>query len=248
MVGRHERREGETMGESWRNVISNSFDKFLAKLITFLPDLLAMVTILIVGFLIAWVFKKLLFRFLKAIHFDGLSERWGLTRVLSKGGVPYTPTHLLTRFLYWVIIIITILLGINTLKVTVTQNLITQFFNYLPNFFAAIIILAVGYLVAIFLGQATLIAAVNAQMESAQFLSRAVRWFIAILSLTMALYHLGIAEKVIIATFTILLGGTVLALAIAFGWGGRELARDFLERLYRKKEEKVERKDRMSHL
>jgi len=236
------------MGETWRNAVSNSFDKFLAKVIAFLPDLLTMITILIVGFFIAWIFKKLLFHFLKAIHFDRVSERWGLTRILSKGGVPYTPTHLLTRFLYWMIIIMTVLLGINALEVVVARNLITQFFNYLPHLFAAMIILVVGYLVAVFLGQAALIAAVNAQMESAKFLSRAVRWFIVILSLTMALYHLGIAAKVVIVAFTIIFGGIVLALAIAFGWGGKELAKDFIERLYKKKEEKVDRKDRMSHL
>ncbi len=236
------------MAETWGNVISNSLDKFLAKVTTFFPNLLAMITIFIVGFFIAWISKKLLYRFLHAIHFDRVSERWGLTRVLSKGGVAYTPAHLLTRFLYWVIVIITILLGINALEVTVTQNLIAQFFNYLPHFFAAMIILIVGYLVATFLAQAALIAAVNAQMESAKFLSRAVRWFIVILSLTMALYQLGIAEKVIIAAFTIILSGIVLALAISFGWGGKELARDFLERLYKQKGEKGERKDSISHL
>jgi hypothetical protein len=84
-------------------------------------------------------------------------------------------------------------------------------------------------------------------MESAKQLSRAVRWFIIILSLTMALYHLGIAEKVIIVAFTITFGGIVLALAIAFGWGGRELAKDFLERLY-KREEKGGGPDRISHI
>ena len=105
-----------------------------------------------------------------------------------------------------------------------------------------------GYLIAIFLGQATLIAAVNAQMDSARLFSRAVRWFIIVLSLTMALYHLGIAEKVIIAAFTIIFGGVVLALAIAFGWGGRELAKDFLEkRLQEKKGRRIDQ-DHISHL
>jgi hypothetical protein len=64
----------------------------------------------------------------------------------------------------------------------------------------------------------------------------------------MALYHLGIAEKVIIAAFTIIFGGIVLALSIAFGWGGREFAKDFLERLYRKKEKGEKNQDHISHL
>jgi hypothetical protein len=160
----------------------------------------------------------------------------------------HSPASLLGLFFYWVIVLITLILGINALEVAATQNFIVRFFNYLPNLFAAILILVVGYLIAIFLGQATLIAAVNAQIESARLVGRAVRWFIIILSLTMALYHLGIAEKVIIVAFTIFLGGLVLALAIAFGWGGRELARDFLEKIYRRKGEEHKGQDHISHI
>jgi hypothetical protein len=171
-----------------------------------------------------------------------------VVEVLSKGGVPYSPTSLLSRFFYWIIILITLIMGINALDVPATQNFIAQFFNYLPHLFAAILILIIGYLIAIFLGQAALIAAVNAQMESARLLGRSVRWFIIILSLTMAFYHLGIAEKVIVVAFTIIFGGIVLALSIAFGWGGRELAKDFLERLYRKKEKGERDQDHISHI
>jgi len=207
-----------------------------------------MITILVVGFVLAWIFKYLLFRFLRAIQFDKVSERWGLTRTLSKGGWVCSPANLLSRFFYWIIVLITVLLGVNALEVPATQNLIAQLFNYLPHLFAAIIILVIGYLLCAFLGQATLIAAVNAQMESAKFLSHSVRWFIIILSLTMALYHLGIAERVVLAAFAITFGGITLALAIAFGWGGRDLAKDFLEGLCKRKERKDEGSDRISHV
>jgi hypothetical protein len=236
------------MGEVWRGAIMDSLNKFLAKVITFVPNLLAMITILIIGFLIAWIVKIVLLRFLKAVQFDKVSERWGLAHILSKGGMTYSPANLLSGFFYWVIVLITLILGVNALEVAATQNFIARFFNYLPNLFAAVIILAIGYLIAIFLSQAALIAAVNAQIDSAGLLSRVVRWFIIILSLTMALYQLGIAESIIIVAFTVIFGGIVLALAIAFGWGGRELAKDFLEKLYKSREEKKEGKDNISHI
>jgi hypothetical protein len=237
------------MGEIWQSAISDSFNKFLGKVITFLPNLLAMITILIIGFVIAWIVKKILLSFLGAIQFDKVSERWGLTHLIAQGGVTYSSANLLSRFFYWIIVLVTLILGINALEVAATQHFISQFFNYLPHLFAALIILVIGYLIAIFVGQATLIAAVNAQMESAKLIAHSVRWFVIILSWTMALYHLGIAEKVIVAAFSITFGGIILALAIAFGWGGRELARDFLERHYQKKEGKGEvEKDQISHL
>ncbi len=236
------------MGEIWRTAMIGSFNKFVGKVITFLPNLLAMITILIFGFLAAWLLKIFLLRFLKAIQFDRISERWGLARILSEGGITYSPSNLLCRFLYWVIVLVTLILGVNALEVEATQNLIIRFFNYLPHLFAALFILLLGYLIAIFLSQAALIAAVNARVESGRLLSKTVRWLIIILSLTMALYHLGIAEKVIVAAFSIILSGIVLALAIAFGWGGRELAKDFLERLSKKKEGKNQEPDHITHI
>jgi len=236
------------MGEVWKVTITDSLNRFLGKVIVFLPNLLAMITILVVGFLIAWICKKLLFRFLKAIQFDRVSRQWGLADALSKGGVTYSPANLLSRFFYWMIVLVTLILGIDALEVAATQNLITHFFNYLPHLFAAVLILVIGYLIAVFLGQATLIAAVNAQMESAKLLSRFVRWLLLIFSLTMALYQLGIAEKVITAAFSVIFGGIVLALAISFGWGGRDLAKDFLEKLYKRKEKGDEKGDPISHI
>jgi hypothetical protein len=236
------------MGEVWKTAIVESLNKFLGKVLTFFPNLLAMITIFVIGFLIAWLVKLLLSRFLKAIQFDRVSEKWGLNYMFSKGGMSYSPTYLLSRFFYWIIVLITLILGINALELTATQNFIARFFNYLPHLFAAIIILVIGYLIAVFLGQAALIAAVNAQMESARLLSRVIRWFIIILSLTMALSQLGIAQNVIVAAFTILFGGIILALAIAFGWGGREFAKDFLEKLSKRKEKGGGEKDEISHI
>jgi hypothetical protein len=234
--------------EAWRIAILDSFNHFMNRVITFLPNVLAMVTILIGGLLLAWIVKTLLSLFLKAIHFDRVGERWGLRHILAKGGVDASPSSLVSRFLFWLIALITLILAINALELTATQTLVAQFFIYLPNLLAALLILIVGYLVALFLSQAVLIAAVNAQLDSARALSKAVHWFITILILTMALYHMGVAEKVLIAAFSILLGGIVLALAIAFGWGGREIARDFLQKWVQKKREKESGPNDAHHL
>jgi hypothetical protein len=234
--------------EAWRIAILDSFNHFMNRVITFLPNVLAMVTILIGGLLLAWIVKTLLSLFLKAVHFDRVGERWGLRHLLAKAGVDVSPSSLVSRFLFWLIALVTLILAINALELKATQMLVAQFFMYLPNLLAALLILIVGYLVALFLSQAVLIAAVNAQVDSAKTLSKAVHWFIMILILTMALYHMGVAEKVLIAAFSILLGGIVLALAIAFGWGGREIARDFLQKWVQKKREKETEPNDAHHL
>jgi Mechanosensitive ion channel, conserved TM helix len=234
--------------EAWQVAILDSFNNFMNRVITFLPNILAMVTILIGGLLLAWIVKTLFSLFLKTIRFDRVGERWGLRHLLVRGGVDASPSSLVSRLLFWMIALITLILAIDALGLTATQKLVAQFFMYLPNLLAALLILIIGYLVASFLRQAVLIAAVNAQLDSAKTLGKVVHWFIMILILTMALYHIGVAEKVLIAAFSILLGGIVLALAVAFGWGGKEIARDFLEKWVQKKREKESGPNDAHHL
>ncbi len=78
--------------------------------------------------------------------------------------------------------------------------------------------------------QATLVAAVNTRIEGAGLLARGVRLAVTIVAGAMALSQLGLAIEIVVATFSILFGGVVLALALAFGIGGRDLAKQFLER------------------
>src|SRR2546427_28459 len=88
----------------------------------------------------------------------------------------------------------------------------------------------VGWLAANFLGQAVLIAAVNASLPEARLLARAARWLVLLFAFATALTEIGIGRDMVLVAFGILFGGLVLALALAFGLGGRHLARHILER------------------
>jgi len=105
-----------------------------------------------------------------------------------------------------------------------------RFFAFLPNLIVSLFMLVIGVVFSKFLARSVLIGAVNAQIRSAKLLSFAVELLIMIFTLSLALEQLGIGKTTIVATFSILFGGIVLGLAIAFGLGGRHLAREFLDR------------------
>ena len=84
-------------------------------------------------------------------------------------------------------------------------------------------------MLAQFLAQAVLIAAVNAQVAGASLLAAAVRWLVLTVAAAVALTELGVAREMVLLVFGIAFGGAVLALSLAFGLGARELAREALE-------------------
>jgi uncharacterized membrane protein YdjX (TVP38/TMEM64 family) len=87
-----------------------------------------------------------------------------------------------------------------------------------------------GYFLSNFVSQAVLIAAVNAGLPPARLIAACSRWGIQVLAGAMALEQLGIAQHIVIVGFGITWGGIVLACAIAFGLGGGDLAKEFLQR------------------
>jgi len=237
------------MAQLWSAAIIDAFARFAEKFGRFLPNLLALITILIVGIVLACLLRFVVQLILAAVRFDNLSERWGLSLALSRGGWNKPASNLICRVVFWLVIFFSLIMGISALGLEATSSAIANVFLYLPQALAAIIILVAGYLLAVFLSRASLVAAVNAHIRSAQYISRAVRILVLFSAISMAVVQLGIAREVVVAAFSIFFGGLILALALAFGLGGRDLARDFLEKRFGRTDEEGEgKKAKISHI
>jgi hypothetical protein len=204
-------------------------DVFL-KIKQFLPNLLAMLVILIIGILVARLLRMVLVRFLTAIKFDSWSDRMGVTTLMRKGDLWSKPSRSLGSILFWIMVIVALMMGLSALKIQAVDQLVSQFFMYLPRAFSAILILIIGYVFAGFAGRAVLISAVNSGYHYAKILAKAIRLLLTVLIMAMALEQLQVAPGIVLAAFSILFGGIVAALAISFGVGGIDAAKRMIER------------------
>jgi mechanosensitive ion channel-like protein len=195
----------------------------------YLPRLVVMLIIAFIGWLIAYLLKALVRSVLRVTKFHKLSENTGATHLLHQASLP-SSTELLSRFVFWVAWIGFVLLGVSVLGIVGLEEYTARFFLFLPRMFVALVILFFGLLAASFFSRAVLLAAVNADFRSSRLLSISVRIIISILTLSMVFEVLGLGEATILMAFGIAFGAVMLALAIAFGLGGKDLAREFLER------------------
>jgi signal transduction histidine kinase len=220
----------------------HTFSQMVAQ---FLPRLLAMLIIIVIGWLVAWLAKAIMPRFLNLVRFNSLFARAGVAQVLTKAALP-TPSDLLARLVFWILWITFILFGLEALQIPALQEEISAFLLVLPQVFVALVILFVGILFANFISRAALLAAVNADSPSPRLISAVVRFVIIALTVTMALERVGLGHGVLLITFSTFFGAIMLGLALAFGLGGRDLARRLLERRFL--EEKKEEDQGISHL
>lgn len=205
----------------------------------YLPRLIVMLIIAFVGWVIAYLFKVLVRSILRLTRFSKLSENSGATQLLHQAALP-SSTELLSRFVFWVAWVGFILLGVSVLGIVGLEEYISRFFLFLPRLFGALVILFFGLLAANFVSRAALLAAVNANFRSSRLLSISIRIIISIFALSMVFEVLGVAEATMLIAFGTVFGAVMLGLAIAFGIGGKDLARELLEKklLTGKKEEK----------
>jgi small-conductance mechanosensitive channel len=206
----------------------------------FLPRFLVMLIIIVIGLLVALALKYILRALLGLTKLDRVSDDAGASRVLRMAHLP-PMTELLSRSIFWVTWIGFILVGLSVLRVAGLQEQISRLFQFLPEVFVAILILFLGAVIANFLSRTALLAAVNAGHPSPKILSWSIRFVIWILAISMTLEELGVARQTVISAFSIIFGASMLGLAIAFGFGGQDLARKCLERYLgdtKKKEDK----------
>jgi hypothetical protein len=206
----------------------------------FLPRLIVMLILASVGWVIAYVVKVVLRSILGVIKFNKLSENAGAAQLLTKAALP-PATEMVSRFVFWVTWLGFILLGVSVLGILGLQDQVARFFLFVPRLFVALFIMFFGLLAASFFSRAALLAAVNANIPSPQVLSLALRSIIIVFVLSIVFEELGLAEQTMLVAFGIAFGALMLGLALAFGIGGRDLARRFLEKkLIRGKKEEHE--------
>lgn len=231
--------------------INQTLGRFYGMLLAFLPHLLAMLIIIVAGWIVAIIVKVIARRLMALARINILSEGTGIADILRKADLP-APLDLLSRVVFWLVWIAFLLMGLDALNVPELHVEITKFFTVLPQVFVAVIILFLGLLAANFFSRAALLAAVNANLPSARLVSNFVRFLIVLLAVTMALEQLALAQRTVLITFTIAFGAIMLSLAIAFGIGGRNVAQGMLERLFvpteSKKEEEKEKAEEIPPL
>lgn len=212
------------------NLILEPLQAVFLKFKTFLPNLLAMLVIMLLGIILARIVSVLLVKFLAAIHFDSWSDRMGFTTLMRKGDMWGKPSATLVTIIFWLLIIITLMVGLSALQIAAIDHLVGQFFSYMPRIFSAALILMIGYVLAGFISRGVLIAAVNSGYHYAKFLAEAIRILLTVLILAMTMEQLQIAPGIVLAAFSIVFGGIVVALSISFGVGGIDAAKRMIER------------------
>jgi hypothetical protein len=219
-----------------RQFWTDALQRLTQGIMEWLPDLVAGIVLIAAGWMIAHICRAILAGGLKRIGVDRLAQRLGIDEGLKKSGIESPLAELLARVAYWIIFLLFIMAAVEVLGLRGVTDTLGILVAYLPRVLAAALILLLGVLTARIVGNALGALALQSGIRGGAVLGQVTRYVLLAFVLILAMEQLGIETTLLINTASTLVAAAALALAVAFGWGSRELARNIMAGFHAREE------------
>lgn len=216
--------------------IVDSLQKGLDAFFAFIPNLIAFLVILIIGYFIAKLIKGIVRKGLQKLGLDRALRESDAGQYVERVSPDSSPSSGISRLVFWIIFVFVLTAAIGALKIPAVTAFMNQVLAYLPNVIAAIVIFVIAAAIAGAAGGA--VAKLMGDTPTGKIVATAVPTLVLVIALFMVLNQLKIAPQIVTVLFTVLIASLGLGLALAFGLGGRGVASRLLEDAYDKGQEK----------
>lgn len=212
--------------------ITSSLQKVFDQLLNTLPSLIGAIVVLLIGWLVAKLISKVVSRILRKIGLDKLADKLNNTESFKEANLTIRPVIIIEKFLYWTLIFITLLSSSEILGMDLLSEQIGSLISYIPNLLTALVILAVGFYLADSVKQLVSNAAQSFGIPAWRFIGGVVFVLIMLVVSVTALDQARIDTSMVRQNATIILGGIMLAFAVAYGFAARNVLASMLAAYY----------------
>ena len=195
----------------------------------FLPNFFAALILFILGIAIALGVRFLVIKILNSVDWERFAQKGSYLRFLGVGDIRYPLFDLVGAVIFWIVILAFSGTAAHALGLTTIEMLLDQLVGFLPNLFFALIILGLGIWLGVLAGRFTKAFAISAKIAEANLLGKGIQYLIIIIAAGTALEQLRVATRFLFGAFLI----TLASLGLAFGLGGRDKAREIIDRVSR---------------
>lgn len=208
------------LGDALKNSLSETFGTVAG----FLPKLVAALVIWIIGGFVARAVKWAAHKVLNALKFNDVADKVGINDRLKAAGLKTDATGMMSKLIYWIIMLTVYILVFNALGLEVVSDLLTSVIQYIPKIIVACILLIVGMFLADFVRDMVIAALKSGSFDNPNLVGQIAYFAVMFLAVTMAINTVGIGGDIVNTLVTSVFGALSLGIAIAFGLGGRDAA------------------------
>lgn len=218
----------------WNEIVYHSFVALGQKISNELPNVIGAIFLIIVGWFLAKFIAFLIKKLLVAVKLDNLMDKLDLNETLSSANIEIKPSHVVSKFVYWVIILIFFTTASDAMGWVGVSGAISDLLNYLPRLFSAIIVFVLGLYIAAIVKDVLKGIFASMSFPTGTAISTFAYYIIVIIISLTALNQAGVDTSVITTNLNIILGGVVLAFAVSFGLGAKDTLANIISAFYLK--------------
>ena len=220
------------MLNDFTDLLTVSANEFWQAIGSFLPSLFGAILLIIIGAFAAKLAEKIVRKLVGLLNLKSLQKNKAVKKTLESTDVNFDLANILGRVTFWVVIVIFALAIAEVLGLDAMRDTIRDLLGYLPNVFAAIIVLTVTIAGARLVRDAIGAALTRMSVDFSKSVASVSYYVIVIFGTLMALDQLGFDTTILANNITIIVAGIVFALGLAFGLGGRDVASKIVDQVY----------------
>jgi hypothetical protein len=199
------------------------------KIIAYMPNLLGGLLLLLLGWVIAWIVKRIIIHLLVILRFDRLFVRFRWKSSLTKADIRYTLYNLIGNVMFFIVFLIFLNSALDAMKLTILSKLIEQGVLFTPRLIVSLVIFGIGWLIASRTANTVSYSLIKERFPGASLLAKLLKFIIVLFFSAMALVELNIAKEIVLIGF----GAFLLTLSISMILvvaASRESLKDFFNR------------------
>ena len=220
---------------NWSQLFFESLRASGQSIIGAIPLILGAILILLLGWLFARIISGVIHRILKAIKFDKLADRIKATQLLEKANIKLTPSAIIGKFIYWILMLLVVTTAADTLGWTTVSEEISKLLSYLPNLLSAIIFFTVGVYIATFVRDVIQSTTKTLGISTGRVISSFVFYLLFLLVTLTSLEQAGVDTSIITSNLLLIIGAIMAAAAISYGLASKDVLANILASFFSRK-------------
>lgn len=213
---------------TWSSSVQDGVSDALGKVIVSIPDILAAIVVLLIGVVVGAVLKAVVVRVLSAVKLRSVTDQFRLNQVFT---AKVNFVELIGDLVKWFFIIVFLLQALSIAHLEQVNDVISKLLAYVPNVIVAATLVLVGAVVADLTSRFVTDTATTVGASTARLLGDVAKYAIVLVVAFTALAQLGVNTLFLDRLFTAIVVMVGLAGGLAFGLGGRDLAKESLDRV-----------------
>jgi hypothetical protein len=202
---------------------------------SFFPKLVGGLVILLIGWALAKLTRKILSQVLAKIGIDRFADMLNEIDIVQRSGMQVRISSILADIVYYVMMLIFVIAATDAMGVDAITKLVTDAFNYLPALFSAALVFLLGIFMADMIRKVVETVCLSIGITSGKMIASAVFYFLFVTVAVSALAQAKINTDFISSNLTVIIGSAALAFSFGYGLASRDLMANYLAGYYNRK-------------